>query len=222
MTARPAAFFDIDRTLISQSATLALAPAFRRAGLITNRQLLRSLYWHLAYRARGATLADLERAAHRGFAAMRGWRPDVVSEIVTAELAPTLLPLAYAQGLERVRRHRAEGRVLIAISGSLAEIVEPLATALGLDGAIGSRAEVGVDGRFTGRPALVCFGNAKVRSVELAADRLDLDLRASAAYTDSHTDVPLLERVGEPHAVNPDAALERLAAERGWPVLQFS
>ena len=219
---RAAAFFDIDRTLISQSATLALAPAFRRAGLISNRQLLRSLLWHLAYRSNGASLQDLERAAHRGFAAMKGWRPDVVTEIVEAELTRTLLPLAYLDALEVVRRHRAEGRVLIAISGSLAEIVEPLALALGLDGGIGSRAEVGLDGRFTGRPAVVCFGRTKVRSLELAADRLDLDLRASAAYTDSHTDLPLLERVGQPHAVNPDSELREVAALRGWPVLQFS
>jgi HAD superfamily hydrolase (TIGR01490 family) len=219
---RPAAFFDIDRTLISQSATMALAPAFRRAGLISKRQLVRSLLWHMAYSARGATLADLERAAYRGIAAMKGWRPDDVTKIVEAELAPTLLPLAYPGALAVVERHRQEGRALIAISGSLAEIVEPLSLALGLDGGIGSRAEVGVDGRFTGRPALVCFGRMKVRSLELAADRLDIDLKASAAYSDSYTDLPLLERVGEPHAVNPDAELQEVASRRGWPVLQFS
>jgi HAD superfamily hydrolase (TIGR01490 family) len=219
---RPAAFFDIDRTLISQSATLALAPAFRRAGLISKRQLLRSMLWHMAYRSRGATLDDLERAAHRGMAAMKGWRPDQVSEIVEAELAATLLPLAYHDALDTIRRHRDEGHALIAVSGSLSEIVEPLAVALGLDGGIGSRAEVGVDGRFTGRPAMICFGRTKLRSIELAADRLDLDLRASAAYADSYTDLAMLERVGQPHAVNPDQELSAVAAERGWPVLRFS
>jgi HAD superfamily hydrolase (TIGR01490 family) len=219
---RPAAFFDIDKTLISQSATLALAPAFRRAGLISNRQLLRSMLWHMAYRSRGATLADLERAAHRGMAAMKGWRPDQISQIVQSELAVTLLPLAYRDALAVIDRHRRQGDALIAISGSLAEIVEPLALGLGLDGGIGSRAEVGVDGRFTGRPAMICFGRTKLRSIELAADRLDLDLKASSAYSDSYSDLAMLERVGRPYAVNPDLELAAAAADRGWPVLRFS
>src|SRR6185312_17504164 len=107
------------------------------------------------------------------------------------------------------------------VSGSLQEIVEHVATDLGFDGAIGSQCEI-VDGRYTGKPLRIALGEEKAECLRELAGREGFDLAASTAYSDSHGDLPFLEAVGHAVAVNPDRALRRCAAERGWPVLEFS
>ena len=109
----------------------------------------------------------------------------------------------------------------IVVSASLVELVEPLAERLGLDGAIASHAEKR-DGRFTGGVESFLHGSAKADAVRAYAAEHGIDLAASSAYTDSRSDIQLLETVGHPYAVNPDRALTKAARERGWPILQFS
>jgi phosphoserine phosphatase len=94
--------------------------------------------------------------------------------------------------------------------------VHAIADDLGFDGALGTVCEV-VDGKYTGRAIRALHAEGKARCLR----ELDYDLAASTAYSDSHTDVPFLEAVGHPVAVNPDRALRRIAGERGWPVLEF-
>jgi phosphoserine phosphatase len=95
--------------------------------------------------------------------------------------------------------------------------VQGIADDLGFDGALGTVCEV-VDGRYTGKAIRALHAQAKADTIR----SLDHDLAASTAYSDSHTDLPFLEAVGHPVAVNPDQALRRIAADRGWPVLEFS
>ena len=141
--------------------------------------------------------------------------------LVAAELEPVLRPLVYAEPLELVRAHRERGEAVYVVSASLQEIVEDLAAELGLDGAIGSTCEI-VDGVYTGRSLRGAHGEGKAAAVRELAAREGIDLAASTAYSDSHTDLPFLEAVGHPIAVNPDRRLRRLAGERGWPILEFS
>ena len=104
---------------------------------------------------------------------------------------------------------------------TLQEIVEELARELGFDGAIGSTCEI-VDGVYTGRSLRGAHGEGKAAAVRELAAQKGFDLAASTAYSDSHTDLPFLEAVGHPVAVNPDRELRRIADDRGWPVLEFS
>ena len=211
-----AAFFDLDRTLIRSSSALALAPAFRRRGIISRRQLVQAAAWQLLFAARGASHQAVRRAAEDGLVVLRGHTPEELSDLVAEAMETVLRPLVYAESVELVERHRSRGEPVYIVSATLQEIVEAIARDLDFDGAFGTRCEV-VDGRYTGRALRALHAEAKAAAIR----ELDLDLDACTAYSDSHTDLPFLEAVGHPVAVNPDRALRRTAAARGWPVLEF-
>ncbi len=108
------------------------------------------------------------------------------------------------------------------MSASPVEIVEPLATTLGMTAGIGTRSVV-VDGVYTGElDGPFCYGVGKVEAIEQVARWEGLDLAQCYAYSDSASDLPMLEAVGHPVAVNPDGTLERHARRHGWPIVHFS
>jgi HAD superfamily hydrolase (TIGR01490 family) len=218
---RAAAFFDLDRTLIRSSSALALAGAFRRRGLIGRRQLVKAALWQLVFAARGASHETVRRAAEDGLLILRGLRQAEMRALVAAAMEPTLKPLVYQEALDRVAAHRTRREPTYVVSAALQEIVEGLADELSLDGAIGTVCEV-VDGVYTGRPLRPAYAARKADAVREVAERDGIDLDASTAYSDSHTDLPFLEAVGNPVAVNPDRQLRQIAAARGWPVLRFT
>jgi HAD superfamily hydrolase (TIGR01490 family) len=126
----------------------------------------------------------------------------------------------YAEPLRLVEQHRARGERVYIVSATLQEIVQHIAEDLGFDGAIGSTCEI-VDGVYTGRTLRAAHGEGKARALRELAEAEGFDLSRSTAYSDSYSDVPFLEAVGHPVAANPDRKLRRIAAERGWPVVQF-
>jgi HAD superfamily hydrolase (TIGR01490 family) len=136
--------------------------------------------------------------------------------LVAESMERVLRPLVYAESLDLVQRHRRRGEPVYIVSATLQEIVEAIADDLGFDGALGTVCEV-VDGRYTGRALRALHADNKARCIR----ELDFDLAESTAYSDSHTDLPFLEAVGHAVCVNPDRALRRIAADRGWPVLEF-
>jgi HAD superfamily hydrolase (TIGR01490 family) len=211
-----AAFFDLDRTLIRRSSALALAPAFRAAGLISRRQLARAAAWQVLFMLRGASHDAVKRAAVDGLNVLRGFTPEELKALVADSMERVLRPLVYAESLDLVERHRRRGEPVYIVSATLQEIVDAIADDLGFDGALGTVCEV-VDGRYTGRAVRALHAEAKADCIR----SLDYDLHASTAYSDSHTDLAFLEAVGHPICVNPDRALRRIAGERGWPVLEF-
>jgi HAD superfamily hydrolase (TIGR01490 family) len=211
-----AAFFDLDRTLLRRSSALALAPAFRRHGIISRRMMVEAAAWQLLFVLRGASHEAVRRAAEDGLLLLRGHTPDEMRALVGESMETVLRPLIYAQSLDLVERHRERGEPVYIVSATLQEIVQAIADDLGFDGALGTVCEV-VDGEYTGKAIRALHAEAKARCIQ----SLDHDLEASTAYSDSHTDLPFLEAVGHPVAVNPDRKLRRIAAERGWPVLEF-
>lgn len=216
-----AAFFDLDRTLIRRSSALALAGSFRERGMISRRELARAAYWQLLFVARGADDQGIRLVAERGLRILAGFRPEEMQELVAGAMEPVLKPLVYAEPLALVTHHRERGDRVYIVSAALQEIVEALAAELGFDGALGTLCQV-EDGVYTGRSLRVLHGAAKADAVrELASDE-NLDLAASTAYSDSDSDLPFLEAVGNPVVVNPDRALRTAAAARGWPVLEFA
>jgi len=216
-----AAFFDLDRTLIRRSSVLALAPSFQRRGLISRRDLAKSAVWQLLFVLRGASAKRVRSAAEDGMKVLNGFSVEEMQHLVGDAMEPVLRPLVYAEPLHLLRQHRERGEKVYVVSATLQEIVEHIALDLGFDGAIGSTCEI-VDGRYTGRSLRAAHGEGKARALrDLAVDD-GLDLDASTAYSDSYIDLPFLEAVGHPVAVNPDRRLRRSARLRGWPIISFS
>jgi HAD superfamily hydrolase (TIGR01490 family) len=216
-----AAFFDLDRTLLRRSSALALAGSFRERGLISRRQMLHAAAWQLLFVARGASHEAVRRAAEDGLSVLEGYTPNQLRELVAEAMEPVLRPLVYAEPLRLVEQHRERGEGVYIVSATLQEIVEAIAHELDFDGALGTTCEVR-EGRYTGRAIRALHADAKATCLREFAAREGLDLAECTAYSDSHTDLPFLETVGHPVVVNPDRELRRIAAERGWPVLEFS
>jgi HAD superfamily hydrolase (TIGR01490 family) len=217
---RAAAFFDLDRTLIRRSSALALAGSFRERGVIGRGQLAKAAAWQLLFAARGAGAETVRKASEDGLMLLKGFAVEDLRTMVADAMETVLKPLVYREPLDLVGRHRQRGEPVYVVSATLQEIVEELARELGFDGAIGSVCEID-DGVYTGRSLRAAHGDGKAAAVRELAEREGFDLASSTAYSDSHTDLPFLEAVGKPVAVNPDRELRRIAAERGWPVLEF-
>jgi HAD superfamily hydrolase (TIGR01490 family) len=216
-----AAFFDLDRTLIRRSSVLALAGTFRERGLISRFDLLKSAWFQLLFAARGASAERVRFAAEDGMRLLAGYSVAELQHLVGDAMEPVLRPLLYAEPLRLADQHRERGERVYIVSATLQEIVQHIADDLGFDGAIGSTCEI-EDGVYTGASLRPAHGEGKAQAVRELALVEGLDLAASTAYSDSHSDLPFLEAVGHPVAVNPDAALRRAALARGWPVLEFT
>jgi HAD superfamily hydrolase (TIGR01490 family) len=216
-----AAFFDLDRTLIRRSSALALAGPFQERGLIGRGQLVKAAAWQVLFAARGASAETVRKAAEDGLMLLKGLEVEEMQLLVGDAMETALKPLVYREPLDVARRHQERGERVYIVSAALQEIVEPLRRELGFDGAVGSLCEV-VDGRYTGRSLRACHGEGKAEAVRELAAAEDIDLARSTAYSDSHSDLPFLEAVGNRVAVNPDRELRRIAQERGWPILAFS
>jgi HAD superfamily hydrolase (TIGR01490 family) len=182
--------------------------------------MLRAAGWQLLFVARGASHEAVQRAAEDGLRILAGYTPDELRDLVAEALEPVLRPLVYAEPLRLVEQHHARGERVYIVSATLQEIVDAIAADLGFDGALGTICEV-EDGHYTGRAVRSLHADAKADCLREVAQDEGLDLAACTAYSDSHTDLPFLEAVGHPVAVNPDRALRRIAVDRGWPVLEF-
>lgn len=217
---RPAAFFDLDKTIIAKSSTLAFSRPLFAHGLLNRRAVLRSAYGQLAFGLGRADHAMMEKMRAEISALVTGWDVTTVRQIVGEALHEIIEPLFYSEALDLIEQHREAGHDIIIVSASGAEMVEPIARMLGATHAIATRLEE-QDGRYTGRILQYSYGpNKAVAMADLAA-RHGYDLAQSFGYSDSETDVPMLEAVGHPFAVNPDKGLRRAALEHGWPILTF-
>jgi HAD superfamily hydrolase (TIGR01490 family) len=214
------AFFDLDKTIVARSSGLALSRTFMREGFIARATLLKSLYAQFIFQLMGADETRMERMRAEAAKLTSGWEAEKVRAVVTEVLEEVISPLMYAEALELLHDHRAAGRLLCIVSTSPEEVVQPLANMLGVDRCISTRSRI-VDGVYTGELEFYAYGPFKAHAIRELADELGIDLRASFAYSDSATDLPMLESVGNPVAVNPDRELKRVASHRGWPIETF-
>lgn len=220
-TGATAAFFDLDKTLISRSSTLAFVPSFYRHGLISGMQAARGALAQIMFRLAGADHNQMEKIKEQVSKLSRGWPVERVAEIVTTHLADTIGPIIYSEGRRLLDFHREAGRDVIIVSTSGQEMVGPIGAMLGASGIIATRMGH-AEGFYTGELEFYAYGEAKASRIrELSAER-GYRLAECFAYSDSVTDLPMLEAVGHPHAVNPDRRLRKIAVERGWPVLIFA
>jgi HAD superfamily hydrolase (TIGR01490 family) len=217
---RSAAFFDLDKTIIAKSSALAFGRPFYRDGLISRREMVKAAYAQLVFRLGGADELQMARIRDHIASLCKGWRVEQVSQIVNETLHELINPYIYAEAAALIDEHRSAGRDVVVVSSSGEEIVRPIADQLGIEDVIATRMVV-EDGRYTGEVEYYAAGPTKAEAARQLAKERGYDLSASYAYSDSVSDVPLLETVGHPTAVNPDRGLRRVAAERGWPVLAF-
>jgi HAD superfamily hydrolase (TIGR01490 family) len=216
-----AAFFDLDRTLISGSSTFTFGIAAWRASLLEGRQLTGDAVRALSFRLFGASDERTHRTRDRLLDAIRG-----TDEVDLARLSHAIVPRLVAQvrpeSRELIDWHREAGRDQWIVSASAQGIVDPLAHAIGMTGGIGTRVRVH-DGEFTGElDGPFVYGEGKVVAIRAIAREHGYDLSRCYAYSDSISDRPMLELVGHPVAVNPDRGLETLARARGWPIVIFA
>lgn len=220
VTARPAAFFDLDRTLMAGSSGFHWARAAYEAGMISRRRLLADAGNNLRFRLRGSTDAWTDKVRERIGEQIRGVPVRDLQRLSPRVLA-LVLPRLYPQMLDVAYDHQDAGRPVYICTAASHEMAELLAHVLGFEGGIGSKSEI-VDGVYTGRPGgPFCYRDGKAAAIAELAARERLDLDASWAYSDSESDLPMLRLVGNPVAVNPDAELGRIAAQEGWDVLRF-
>jgi HAD superfamily hydrolase (TIGR01490 family) len=218
---RAAAFFDLDKTIIAKSSTLAFGRSFYNGGLINRRAVLRTAYAQFVYLAGGLDHDQMDKMRQFLSTMATGWDVEQVKEIVAETLHDLIDPLIYSEAAALIAEHKAAGRDVVIVSTSGSEVVEPIAEMVGADLAIGTRMAVGEDGKYSGEIEFYAYAENKAKAIqELAAER-GYDLSRSFAYSDSATDVPMLEAVGHPYAVNPDRALRKEATAREWPVLVF-
>jgi HAD superfamily hydrolase (TIGR01490 family) len=181
---------------------------------------MRSAYAQFVYHVGGADHDQMERMREFLSALCAGWDVQTVRDIVAETLHNVVDPLVYDEAVSLMEEHRAAGRDVVIVSASGTELVEPIGEMLGADAVVATQMRI-EDGRYTGEIDYYAYGVNKAVALRRLAGEHGYDLSASYAYSDSATDLPMLEVVGQPHVVNPDKALRREAAERGWPILEF-
>lgn len=216
-----AAFFDLDRTLISGSSAYYFGIAAWRNGMIPITDLLTDGARAISFKLFGATDERSESVRDRILAAVEGARQeDLVA--LNEEILPQILERIRPESRSLIDMHHEAGRDCWIVSASPIEMVDPLARALGMEGGIGTRSAV-IDGRYTGTlDGPFVYGEGKATAIARLAEERGYDLPLCYSYSDSASDLPMMEMVGHPVAVNPDGPLATVANQRGWPIVVFS
>jgi HAD superfamily hydrolase (TIGR01490 family) len=213
------AFFDLDKTILSVNSGVLWVRREVALGHISKRKAFRAMAWLARY--------------HFGFASAEAMVAEAVSHVVGTSSAALRerterffhdeVRHTYRPGArEAIEQHRREGRRLVMLTSSSHYLAELVALELRFDGVLCNRLEVNPDGTHTGKVVGgVCFGPGKLPHARAEAERLGVPLHDSTFYTDSYSDLPVLEAVSEPVAVNPDPRLRRHAHRRGWPILDW-
>ena len=216
---RVGAFFDMDKTLIAENSGSVYMKHRYEAGEIDTWELVSGLGAYLRYKAGMLDLPNWARETMKEFAGRS--EADLAAE-AREIFDRSIVPLIYPEAAELVRDHQRQGHVVAIVSGSTRFAVEPLADALGVEHALYTVLESD-GGVLTGRVIEpICFEEGKIYWLRNFIDDHGIDLALSYFYSDSVTDLPLLELVGHPVVVNPDPMLYRTAARRRWPVRVFS
>ncbi|MGH2756581.1 MAG: HAD family hydrolase [Actinomycetota bacterium] len=218
-TPNRAAFFDVDRTLIPGSSLFLLARGLYERDMFRVRDLLRFGWGQMMFRLRGEHQKDmtksrestLEWVAGRSQQELMSWGREIAED--------SILPRVYSDIVQVINGHRDRGDLTFLVTAAPIELADTLARHLNMTGAIATVSEVDELGRYTGRlVGGVMHGPQKAKAAAEVAAQQGVDLAECAAYSDSMNDLPLLEAVGYPHAVNPEAELRRIAFARGWPI----
>lgn len=213
------AFFDLDRTLISANSGRLWIRRELALGHLSRRRAAQATLWIAQYHL---GLVSLEDTVARAIEAVRGTPRDALEQRTRSFYEDTVKSLYRPGGLEAVRRHREAHDSLVLLTASLNYLADLAAKDLGFGRVLCNRLEVDAQGLHTGRTTDgICFGPGKLRLAQREADARGTLLSACTFYTDSYSDLAVLEAVGRPVVVNPDVRLRRLAKERAWETVDW-
>jgi HAD superfamily hydrolase (TIGR01490 family) len=211
-----AALFDMDRTLVRRQTASLYVRYQRERGYATWRDSVRVFAWVAEYTL---GIIDAEDVAARALEQFAGTDETVLASRCEEVFRCMVEEHVCDLGRAAVEAHRAKGDVLAIVTGASPYSARPLARHLGITHVVASELEVDARGLPTGRAIKpLCYGSGKVERAERLADQLGFSLDEATFYSDSLTDLPLLERVRVPIVINPDPRLARAARKRGWPV----
>ncbi|WP_038609288.1 HAD family hydrolase [Corynebacterium ureicelerivorans] len=215
-----AAFFDLDKTIIATSSAFAFGKEFFKGGMITRQEAWEISLSKAQYMLVGQSSEKMDTTRDTLAQMVAGWEVEDIQRITRETLREVVAPAIYAEARELIAAHKNAGHHVIIISASARILVEPIAQELGVDTVVATEMAV-KDGRLTGEVTRYLKGGAKAEAVRQFAAEHDFDLTNSYAYSDSATDIPMLELVGNPVAVNPDRALKKHALANGWQARTF-
>ncbi|AKK10197.1 HAD family hydrolase [Corynebacterium uterequi] len=216
-----AAFFDLDKTIIATNSAFAYGKVLFDHGYISAAEAFQIYLTKKAFMRSGMSSDKMDSELDHLTAMVTGWNASEISRVIDDAYHQVISPALYAEALELIDEHRAAGHDVVIVSASVRQLVEPIARELGIADLLTSELEVR-DGHFTGAVINYLKGPAKADAIRALATSRGYDLTACYAYSDSTTDIPFLELVGHPMAVNPEAGLRAEAARRGWAVRQFA
>lgn len=219
-TRKIAAFFDLDKTIIATSSAFAYGKEFMAHGLITRQEALDLYLTKAQYMFVGQSSEKMDVTRDALAQMVAGWPVDEVIRITAESMHTVVTPAIYSEARELIEQHKAQGHEVVIISASAEILVKPIAQELGIDTVVATGMEV-VDGKLTGTITRYLKGDAKAEAAVEFAKTRGYDLAESFAYSDSATDIPMLEAVGNPVAVNPDRALKKHAIANGWDIKTF-
>lgn len=217
---RTAAFFDLDKTIIATSSAFAYGREFMNNGLISHAEAMQMSLAKASYVMVGQSSEQMDSTRDHLAALISGWDVEEVLRIAEEALHNVVTPAIYSEARELIRFHRSAGHDIVIVSASASQLARPIAAELGIDDIIATELEI-VDGRFTGEILSYLKGPAKSEAMMRLAEERGYDMSASYAYSDSATDIPMLQAVGNPVAVNPDRAMKKAALEHGWEIRTF-
>jgi len=220
-SARGAAFFDLDKTLMQGSSGFQFARAVREAGMMSRRQLVSDAIANVRFRLQGASDEQSEALRIRIATSLEGVRVRDL-ERLGVRVMQRILPRLYPKMLTIAYAHQDAGRPAYIVTAASQDMAEVLANVMSFDGALGSALSEIENGVYTGRPTgAFLYGAEKAVAIQKLAAREGFDLSACYAYSDSVSDAPMLRAVGHPVVVNPDSDLEQLARDEGWEILRL-
>ncbi len=211
-----AALFDLDRTLVRKETASMYVRYVRARGGASWRDAIGVSWWVAQYTF---GVLDAPEVAARALRSLAGTPETVLSARCEDWFRRDVEIHICDAGRRAVDAHRSRGDLVAIVTGTSPYTARPVARHLGIDHVVASELEVGADGRFTGR--LVepfCYGQGKMQRAQALAQKLSFRLEEACFYSDSFTNLPLLELVSTPIAVNPDPRLSRVARRRGWRV----
>ena len=212
-----AALFDIDGTLLARNTAHLYMNHLRRTGQARRRDVARTLYYLFWYKL---GLLDVRSALEVSMAFVRGRDEAALAADRVEWYRDAVRPYVFPSMAALVAAHREAGHLTVILTSATRYLAEPLGADLGIGHFLVTELVVR-DGRFTGQVIEpVCYGRGKAYWAERFAAEHGVDLARSYFYTDSITDLPVLDRVGHPRVVHPDPRLRRLAQRRGWQVLR--
>ncbi len=215
---RVAAFFDVDLTLIDVNSGSRWLRYQWRTGKVRVLRVLQAMTWLVRYRL---ALLNMEAVTAQAALDYRGVAEAALAAEARDWFRSEIAAHVCAEGPLRITDHQAQGHLVVLLTSGTRYSVQPLAELLGVEHVLCTELEV-AEGLFTGRHvAPACAGPGKVVHAERFAADHSIDLARSFFYTDSFSDVPMLERVGHPRVINPDPRLRRRARQRGWKVEQW-